>query len=162
MTMWPGWSNENTLVLPLDDAPPGAPLDVDGRRFEPKDELHVTLVGPKLGAELQRVLGARLDAATRPAFDALDWSVERSGERLLVEKPGTTDDGARGTVASVIELVEILALDFYYRWLGDLLGRQLAVPPAHVTLYTHGKARGIGISAARHLRSWGRGRPASA
>ena len=35
-----------------DDAPPGAPLDVDGRRFEPKDELHVTLVGPKLGAEL--------------------------------------------------------------------------------------------------------------
>ena len=23
MTMWPGWSNENTLVLPLDDAPPG-------------------------------------------------------------------------------------------------------------------------------------------
>ena len=65
-------------------------------------------------------------------------------------------------MASVIELVEIPALDFYYRWLGDLLGRQLAVPPAHVTLYTHGKARGIGIPAARHLRSWGRVLPASA
>ncbi|HEY4559504.1 MAG TPA: hypothetical protein VIG54_02035 [Lysobacter sp.] len=162
MTKWPGWSNENTLVLPLDDAPPGTPLDIDGRRFEPKGELHVTLVGGRLGDELRRVLGERLDAATRPAFEALDWSLERGGERLLVEKPGTGDDGERGTVASVIELVELPALDFYYQWLGELLGRQLTVPPAHVTLYTHGKSKGIGIPAARHLRAWARELPATA
>ena len=162
MTKWPGWSNENTLVLPLDDAPPTAPLDVDGRRFEPKQELHVTLVGRELGEELRRVLGDRLDTATRPAFEALDWTIERGGERLIVEKPGTADDGRHATVASVIELVELPALDFYYRWLGGLLGRQLAVPPAHVTLYTHGKAKGIGIPAARSLRSWARALPTPA
>lgn len=156
MTTWPGWSDQNTLVLPVDDAPPGAPLSLDGREFAPKGELHVTLVGRALGAELRAVLGDRLDIATRPAFEALDWSLQRTGRRVLVEKPGRTDEGERGTVASVIELVEMPALAFYYRWLGDLLGRELAVPPAHMTLYTHRKAEGIGIPSLRSLRAWSR------
>lgn len=157
MTAWPGWSDDATLVLPLDDAPPAAPLDVGGRRFAPKAELHLTLVGRTLGAELRRVLGDRLDAATRPAFEALDWSPVRTGEHRLIEKPGRSDDGTHGIVASVIELVELPALGFYHRWLGELLGRQLPVPPAHVTLYTHGKAAGIGIPTAQRLRAWSRG-----
>ena len=157
MTTWPGWSNENTLVLPLDDAPPGAVLSLDGRDFAPKDELHVTLVGRRLGEELRHALGDRLDAATRPAFEALDWSYVRTGERRLIEKPGLADDGTRGTVATVIELVELPALAWYYRWLGELLGRQLPVPPAHVTLYTHRKAKGIGIPTLHSLRAWSRG-----
>lgn len=159
MTTWPGWSSEHTLVLPLDETPPAKPLQLDGRAFAPKDELHVTLVGRALGAELQRALGPRLEAATRPAFEALDWSYARTGEQRLVEKPRTADDGARGTVASVVELVELPALAFYYRWLGELLGRELAVPPAHVTLYTHGKAAGIGIPTRRALRAWSRAMP---
>ncbi|WP_133479627.1 hypothetical protein [Cognatilysobacter segetis] len=162
MTTWPGWSDENTLVLPLGDAPPDGALTLDGRAFAPKDELHVTLVGRELGAELRAVLGDRLDAATRPAFEALDWSLARSGRRVLIEKPGRTDDGERAKVASVIELVELPALDFFYRWLGELLGRELAVPPAHVTLYTHRKAQGIGIPSLRSLRAWSQGEVAAA
>lgn len=157
MTTWPGWSDENTLVLPLDDAPPGDRLSLDGRAFAPKCELHVTLVGRELGDELRRVLGDRLDAATQPAFEALDWSYARTGERRLIEKRETTDDGEPGTVASVIEFVEMPALGFFYRWLGELLGRQVAVPPAHVTLYTHRKAKGIGIPTRARLRAWSRG-----
>ena len=157
MTTWPGWSNDNTLVLPLDEAPPAKGFDLDGRHFDAKKELHVTLVGRALGAELRRALGDRLDIATRPAFEALDWTVARTGERRLIERTDTADDGKPGNVASVIEFVDLPALDWYYRWLGDLLGRQLAVPPAHVTLYTHRKAKGIGIPTARSLRAWSRG-----
>lgn len=157
MSAWPGWTREQTLILPLDAAPPSQPVRIDGREFTPKNELHITLVGRTLGQELARVLGGRLDAATRPAFEALDWSHAPFGERLLIEKPGTTDAGERGTVASVIERVELPALDFYYRWLGERLGRQLPVPPAHVTLYTHGKAAGIGIPTPQRLRAWSRG-----
>lgn len=156
MTTWPGWSKDNTLVLALDDAAPDAPLDIDGRAFAPKEELHITLVGRELGAELRDVLGDRLESATRPAFEALDWSHARTGRRLLVERPDTTDEGGPGLVASVIELVELPALDFYYRWLGELLGRQLAVPPPHITLYTHRKAKGIGIPTRQSLRAWSR------
>jgi hypothetical protein len=154
MTTWPGWSDDNTLVIPLDDAPPASELTLDGRAFAPKRELHLTLVGRALGDELRAVLGDRLDAATRPAFEALDWSFERSGRRLRIERPGADAGEAR---ASVIEPVELPALDFFYRWLGELLGRELAVPPAHVTLYTHPAGKGIGIPNRRSLRAWSKG-----
>lgn len=154
MTTWPGWSDDNTLVLPVDAAPPTAPLLLDGREFAPKRELHLTLVGRRLGAELRHVLGDRLDAATRPAFEALDWSFDRSGEGLLIERPDRSGDAA---TATVVEPVSLPALDFYYRWLGGLLGRELPVPPAHVTLYTLDGARGIGIPTVRSLRAWSRG-----
>lgn len=156
MSAWPGWSNENTLVLPVDEPPPDSALDVGGRRFDPRKSLHITLVGRALGAELRQSLGERLEIATRPAFEALDWTHERSGRRLVIEREDTTDDGSRGTVASVVELVELPALAYYYRWLGELLGRELPVPPPHITLYTHGKAKGIGIPTRQSLRAWGR------
>jgi hypothetical protein len=156
MTTWPGWSDENTLVLPVEASPPAAPLKLDGRDFRPKDELHVTLVGRALGEELRHVLGDRRDAATRPAFEALDWSFQRSGRGLLIEKPGSAGDGGRVAKATVIEPIELPALDFYYRWLGGLLGRELPVPPAHITVYTLDGARGIGIPTVRSLRAWSR------
>lgn len=153
MAAWPGWSDEDTLVLPLQDAPPTAPVEIDGRLFAPKDELHVTLVGARLGAELHRLLGPRREAATRPAFEALDWSLQRTGRGVLIEKHGRRDDRRDGPIAAVAEFVEVPALAHYYRWLGSLLGRELPVPPAHVTLYTHGRARGIGLPTLRALRA---------
>lgn len=151
---WPGWTDRDTLLLPLDEAPPRQPIELDGRTFEPKQELHVTLVGAGLGRELRAMFGEHLDAATRPAFEALDWHLDRTGPHLLIEKPGRTDAGERGTVASVIEMVDLPALRYFHHWLGGLLGRQLPVPPAHVTLYTHGRARGIGIPDRHKLRAW--------
>lgn len=139
MTPFPGWSARDTLVLALDDAPPAAPIELDGRRFEPKRELHVTLVGRALGAELRRVFGDRLDAATRPAFEALDWRLHRTGRGALIERGGPRP------AAAVIEHVELPAMAHWHGWLGTLLGRQLPVPPPHVTLYTQGDAGGIGI-----------------
>jgi hypothetical protein len=162
MTTWPGWSADHTLVLPVDAAPPASPLRRDSREFPPKDELHITLVGRVLGEELRQVLGERREVATRPAFEALDWSFERSGRGLLIEKPGGAGDDGRVAKATVIEPVELPALGFYYRWLGGLLGRELAVPPAHITLYTLDGARGIGIPTVRSLRAWSRGEVALA
>ena len=156
MTAWPGWSETHSLVLPIDDAPPTDTRDIDGRRFEPKDELHITLVGRRIGAELHRALGDRLDAATRPAFDALDWSHARTGEQVLIETRGRRDDGSEGVIATIVEHVDLPALPYFHRWLGGLLGRELPVPPAHVTLYTHGKREGIGIATRGQLRAFAR------
>ena len=153
MTAWPGWTETNTLILPLDDAPPTQPVTLDGRGFAPKDELHVTLVGTALGRELATTLGDRLESATRPAFESLDWHVERTGHGALIEKTGATDAGTRGPIASIVEFVDLPALVHWYRWLGELLGRELPVPPPHVTLYTHACAKGIGIPTPRALRT---------
>lgn len=153
---WPGWTDEDTLILPLDDAPPASAVAIGGRRFEPKGELHLTLVGTTLGRELRAVFGDRLDAATRPAFKTLDWSPERTGVGALVERRSRAADG--DTVASIVEMVELPALGYFHRWLGGLLGRELPLPPPHVTLYTHGGPRGIGIPSARALKGLVRGR----
>lgn len=153
MSAWPGWTANGSLILPLDDALPMQPVHVDGRTFAPKPELHVTLVGTALGAELADVLGDRLEAATRPAFEALDWRLRRTGRGALIEKTGRTDAGHRGPVASIVEFVELPALPHWYRWLGRLLGRELPLPPPHVTLYTHACAKGIGIPTRRALRA---------
>ena len=158
MTAWPGWTAEDTLILPLEDTPPTQAVVIDGRRYEPKGELHVTLVGSTLGRELRDTLGSRLDAATRPAFEALDWSVARSGRGAVLAATGALDAGGRGAVGSVVEFVDVPALAHFRRWLGELLGRQLPVPPAHVTLYTAGRARGIGIPTPAALRRMQRAR----
>lgn len=153
MSAWPGWTAENTLILPLDEAPPSHVIDIDGRRFEPKQELHLTLVGRRLGAELRATLGERLEAATRPAFEALDWSCTRLGDGALVQRLRGDD-----APATVIEFVDLPAMAHFHRWLGELLGRQLPVPPPHVTLYTHGATRGIGIPTPRALKAMLRSR----
>lgn len=153
MTAWPGWTDEHSLVLPLDDAPPTSAADVDGVRFDPKKELHITLVGPELGAELHRVLGSRLEAATRPAFDALDWSGARTGALWRIEHRTHDPHGKAGIRSAIIEDVELPAMAYLHRWLGTLLGRQLPVPPPHVTLYTHGDPRGIGLPTETRLRA---------
>ncbi|MCE7032297.1 hypothetical protein LY625_06630 [Lysobacter sp. GX 14042] len=159
---------DHTLVLPVapsDWAPPPSGLVVDGVRLEPKDELHVTLVGGRLGAELRRTLGAqRASREVDAVFRRLDWSFSRTGRCLLLRKP-FRDGGRQRLAHSVIECIEMPAMAPFHRALGQLLGRELPVPPSHVTLYVAGKDQGIGVPDRRRLRAWtvrmlGAGEPA--
>jgi hypothetical protein len=145
-----------TRVLPIDPAawpPPAAPLVLDALAFEPKPELHLTLVGRALGRELQAVFGARARALVEATFGARDWRFARTGRRLLLRK-AFVDDGAARVAHSIVELVELPAMASFHRELGRALGRQLPVPPPHVTLYTAGRAQGIGVSSPARLRAF--------
>jgi hypothetical protein len=142
---WPGWSATHTLVLPIDPRdwpPPSLPLDVDGHRFAPKQELHVTVVGKALGARLRAAIeGGRIDeAALRHEFAGQRWRLRRSGERVRLRKPAP--DAA---IESIIEPVALPAMARWHAWLGRALGEALPVPPPHVTLYVRGDAEGIGV-----------------
>lgn len=155
---WPGWSSEQTIVLPIEPdvwAPPFAPIELDGLEFEPKTELHMTLVGKALGRQVHETLGERFrTCAVRAAFDSLDWRFERTGELRRLQKTVRMKSGDSRTVGSIIEMVTMPALPKFYRALGDLLGRKLPVPPAHVTLYTYGREDGIGVPSMGKLRAW--------
>lgn len=155
---WPGWSAERTLVLPVPAslwAPPEHGLALDGVAFEPKAELHVTLVAGGLGEALHAVFGeGYLVEASRAAFDGLDWSFVR-GERWLMLCKRAYVEGEWKVVRSVIERVEMPAMAQFHLALGLLLGRELAVPPPHVTLFTAGRAKGIGLENDRQRRAYG-------
>jgi hypothetical protein len=142
---WPGWSPRGTLALAVDPArwpPPAAALVIDDAVFAAKRELHVTLVGRALGAEvLAAIAEGRIAApALRAAFAGQRWRLRRSGLRVRLRKPPPARD-----IESVIEPVAMPAMARFHGWLGQALGRALPVPPPHVTLYVRGDAEGIGV-----------------
>ena len=46
---------------------------------------------------------------------------------------------------SIIVMVEVPGIRRFYREIGRILGREIEVPPTHVTLYTYGGLCGIGL-----------------
>lgn len=155
---WPGWTAERTLVMPVAPErwpPPLAPIELDGLEFQPRDELHVTLVGRALGRQLHETLGERFrTCAVRAAFEALDWRFERTGELLRLRKAVRLKSGEQRIANAIIERIRMPAMARFHHALGDLLGRRLPVPPPHVTLYVHGRERGIGLPGPAKLRAW--------
>jgi hypothetical protein len=149
-------AHTSSIVLPVPPErwpPPGDGVRLDHLAFDPKPELHVTLVGTCLGRELQATFGATMAARVREARDALDWHFERSGRCLLLRK-SCAEYGHVRVAHSIIELIDLPAMAPFQRALGRMLGRQLQVPPPHVTLYTAGCAQGIGVSSPARLRAF--------
>ena len=149
------FATPSTRILPIPPdawAPPSAPLTIAGITLQPKAELHITLVGSKLGAELRATFGERAAAMLDAQIAARDWHWERSGEQVLLRRRGGTA-GPPETAHSLIERVDLPAMAGLHRGLGRLLGRELPVPPPHVTLYVAGRGQGIGVRSPRHLRA---------
>ena len=145
-----------SLILPIargDWPPPTAPVTLDGITLQPKPELHVTLVGTSLGEELLRsVARPLLHETVARALATHDTHPLQTGVLHLLRKP-IDQDGRRDVAHSVIEHVHLPAMAPLHAALGRLLGRQLPVPPPHVTLYTAGDDRGIGVSSPKRLRA---------
>lgn len=154
---WPAPDGGDSLVLPVAPdcwAPPRHGVEIDGIAFTPKPELHVTVIGNRLGRELREVFaGPWLRAAVTAALDAQDWRFTHSGRHWLLRKP-FVEDGQRNVAHSIIERIELPAMAQFHRELERLLGRQLPVPPPHVTLYVAGRAQGIGVSSVSRLRAF--------
>jgi hypothetical protein len=154
---WPRPGGDDSLVLPIAPtcwAPPRDAIEVDGIALAPKAELHVTVVGARLGRELRATFAAPwLAAAVAAALDAQDWRFTRTGRYWLLGKP-VLAAGRRQRAHSLIECIALPAMAPFHRELGQLLGRQLPVPTPHVTLYATAGSPGIGISSAPRLRAF--------
>jgi len=149
----PEWTGAGTLLLPVDPAhwpPPAQGVELDGLHFAPKGELHLTLVGRALGESLRNALADGRVAASELeyAIGAQDWQFRRGGGFLRLQK--RTGDGA--VAGSIIERVALPAMAKLHARLGELVGRELPVPPPHVTLYVAGRAEGIGVASEAELR----------
>lgn len=149
----PHWTPQKTLVLPIPPeqwAPPEEPALVDEITFVPKRELHVTLIGRGLAQSLHPDPVRR--QAVREAYSRLDWGFTRTGEMLQLEKRELAGSGHGRAIGSIIERIELPAMVPFYEALAVLLGRGLAIPPPHVTLYTAGRSQGIGVPDVATLR----------
>ena len=154
---WPLPDGGDSLVLSIAPdcwAPPPDRVEIDGITFTPKSELHLTVIGNRLGRELRGAFAAPwLSAAVAEMLDAQDWRFARSGRHWLLRKP-FVEAGRPRLAHSIIERVEVPAMAPFHRELGRLLGRQLPMPPPHVTLYVAAGSQGIGVSSAARLRAF--------
>src|SRR3546814_13764597 len=106
-----------TLVLPIAPErwrPPAAAIALDGLRLEPKPELHITLVGRVLGAELPAEFGDRAEDFIDAARRARDWRFERSAHCLLLRK-SFAEDGQATIAHSMLELVDLPVMPPFHR-----------------------------------------------
>ena len=147
----PRWTSARTLLLPIPTQEwPALPerLQLDGFDLRRKRELHATIVGHALGARVRDRMAAdaHLRDGVAEAIAGLDWQWQRCRSWALLEKR----EGGRAR-QSLVEQLRMPAMEEFHGQLGALLGEALPVPPPHVTLYTSGGAKGIGLPDAPTL-----------
>lgn len=128
--------------------------------FEPKEELHVTVLSFKNGNKIAKALKAlpeaerqgRIDVITAAA-QATEWGVSPTGELYGVEKQYDGEDEPRRSVVELVDCPQITG--FYDTVISAVPGVELEVPPAHVTLGTQGNPQGIALNTQEELRQLG-------
>ncbi len=147
-------TKKHALVLNIPAAlwaPPTRAVEIDGETFAPKDELHVTLMGSALFDEMHAQLSLRVRRRLLAEARTWQWRIDRTGELHLLEHFDPSTPGAAST-RSIVETIELVGAEDFYRLHEQHSGRQLPRPPAHVTLYTLRDATGIGVPDAGTLR----------
>lgn len=147
-------TKKHTLVLNIPASlwpPPTGDVQVDGLTFSPKDELHVTLMGQALFDEMHAQLSLRVRRRLLAEARTWQWRIDRTGELRLLEHHDPTQPGSP-PARSIVETIDLVGAEDFYRLHEQHSGRQLPRPPPHVTLYTLGDAGGIGVPDQASLR----------
>jgi hypothetical protein len=140
------------ILLPL---PPGdfrtySPVvEIAGRTFDPKAEYHITLVGSDLAASIAASPGGS-GRLIELLAEVSAWPPWRY--RLLDEYVHVRKVEGELTNESVIVMAEVEQAAEFYDALERLALAPLPRPPLHVTLYTYGDERGIGLPTLEALK----------
>jgi hypothetical protein len=111
-----------------------------GKTFEPKDELHITILSDEAAEMVGKFLEEHPDDRQRICrlVEETDWTFHKTGELYYVQEDA---DGE-----TIIEMVDMPELEGFFRKLSRITGKDLEIPPVHVTLYLRGTKTGIGIA----------------
>ena len=152
---WPGLGPLNTLVINVDKHDFGIspePVDYAGKRFLPKQEAHITVLGSTLGSRLSQQfdLDRGIEQKVRQAFEDIDWRYKQTSDLRHLARQQT--DGSN-VEESIIIMVRMEGMTVFYQRLIalGLISADHPVPPAHVTLYTRNCDRGIGVHSEAEL-----------
>lgn len=149
---WPGFSPERPFVLPLQAGrmatPFGEACEIEGVLLVRKPEFHVTV----LSQDLSRTVAVLGTARLRALYESRPWTPRRTGRYALLHdaKPALGGTLERW---SLIEHLELPAMDHFRGELARMLGPALADPVPHVTHFVRGDPNGIGVPNTRALQA---------
>ena len=152
-SVWPGFNEKGSLIIPLEwsEVPfPQRPINVDGERFEPKHELHVTVIGKESGRAIQEkiLLGPLNDSTLPQDFEEIDWSFKPGDVvHLLSREKVNPEEGAIVLEKTIILPLHMPGMTAFYKCLKshNLLPTNTPGPPPHITLYSRNCPGGIGV-----------------
>jgi hypothetical protein len=126
--------------------------------FEPKDELHITVISKRVGRTLSEKMSLDPALATRVTkkFEAIDWGFELVGPVHIISrlKEKLEDEGAtlRHEKTIILKLSMPGMSDFYEALKAlDLISVDTSTPPPHVTLYTLNCPTGVSLASNKTL-----------
>lgn len=111
-----------------------------GVQYTAKSELHVTVLDSAAGKACKAALksGRTTERALADAFESQEWRMRRTGH--FIELAESDEPEAK---RSIIELLEIPAMDRFREQAARACGIDLPHAPPHVTLYVAGSTQGI-------------------
>lgn len=142
--------NSGTFLLQLRSDDVGLAneaVEFQGKRFQPKDEVHITIIGTDLGERLKEAMARdpSIEPQLRQVIDNRDWSYQLQDRWYHVAQEAEDDD-EDGREESVIRMADVAGVADFYERLSQMLATELEVPPTHVTLYTYNNVHGIGVA----------------
>jgi hypothetical protein len=111
----------------------------EGRLFEAKDELHITILSREAAEAVRQLLEDEPEQEDqfRRLIEESNWEF-RKLERLYHVQEDQQ-------VETIIQMVEMPGLVDFFKQVKELVGKDLELPPTHVTLYMRGTDKGIGL-----------------
>jgi hypothetical protein len=112
---------------------------LDGRRLEPKDELHITVLSRDAAEQVARHMEQKPQGRQemKNLVEQTEWSFHKQERFYHVSEDAETE--------TIIQMVKMPGLEDFFRNLGELIGERLEIPPVHVTLFMRGTEKGIGL-----------------
>jgi hypothetical protein len=121
------------------------PVRYQGRIFQPKGELHITIISQDSGVLLHYLARHPQDLdSIRDLIYSTDWSFRKLPDFYHVESGGGEE--------SIIQMVDVPDMVPFLRSLSNLVEHGFVLPPTHVTLYTLGTVLGIPLPNAAVFR----------
>jgi hypothetical protein len=141
------------LVIQLDPAEYGYKAQEaqhQGKTFQPKDELHITVVSREAADEVARFMRKDAEHAghIHGLIDSIRWSYRKLDRYYHIQK---------GEEETIIQMVEMPELESFFSELSRITGQGLALPPTHVTLYMRNSEKGIGLPTGETLERLSQG-----
>lgn len=149
-------------VIPQQIKIPKEKIRLGDKDLLAKDEFHITVISSRLSSLIQEKL--KNDASKRALFlNAIaetnwDYELLEKFYHMVEDKP-IDIDGMKTTqhLESIVQLLHLPQLEQFYKKLETIFQIGIEPRPAHLTLYTFGNQRGIGINSQEEFDQYSQG-----
>ncbi len=122
------------------------PVWYAGKVFQPKKELHITILSHDASLVLKHLENNPDDIyPIRDLIRSTDWAYRKENDFYYATRPPEKE--------TLVQMVSVPHLPAFLRSLSKLVGHGFILPPTHVTLYTRETEMGISLATYEEFKN---------